>query len=173
MLVEPPTILALDRDHLVATWRDVVLVNWRIATAPAAPRELRDITERFIDARPSGIAWFVIIEAAAPLPSAEARESLAGTLRDFGGRMHASAVVMEGQGFRAAAVRSVVTGVVLVSRLPHPHRVFHAAPEGCAWLEKQCGDAVARKFVAADLLRAIESARSHRAADHGLRSAAG
>ena len=57
------------------------------------------------------------------MPPAASRNELAATLRGAS-FIKASAVAFEGQGFRAAAVRGVVTGLTALARQPFPHKVF-------------------------------------------------
>jgi hypothetical protein len=56
------------------------------------------------------------------MPSSEARKALAD-LMSMPQLIRGSAVIMEGTGFRAAAVRRVVTGFALLSHHEFPHRI--------------------------------------------------
>ena len=55
-------------------------------------------------------------------------------LRNGAGRIRMSAVVHEGAGFRAAAVRSVVTGIAMLSKVPFPHHIFATVEQAAKWL---------------------------------------
>lgn len=87
-------------------------------------------------AKGKAVGVITIVEQNAPLPSAEARRAMAEFLSTRRGRIAASAVVFEGAGFRAAAVRGVVTGLTLVAQQPFPHRVFAVVKDAAAWI---CG----------------------------------
>ena len=71
-----------------------------------------------------GVYLLTVVEEDAPMPPYEAREVVAVFLRNGAGRIRMSAVVHEGAGFRAAAVRSVVTGIAMLSKVPFPHHIF-------------------------------------------------
>jgi hypothetical protein len=82
-------------------------------------------------------------------------------LKEHGGVIRCSAVVYEGDGFRAATLRAVVTGIALLSRPLYPHVVFassisavnwtarHFSQDGPAWAE-QMRNAVDELRVALD-----------------------
>jgi len=67
-------------------------------------------------------------------PPSEAREAVAIFLRSAAGKVRMSAVMHEGFGFRAAAVRSVVTGLSMLVRLPYPHEIFATVEQAANWL---------------------------------------
>ena len=76
-----------------------------------------------------------IVEQGAPLPSTQARTVTAEILRTAPIRL--SAMVFEGQGFGAAAVRGVITGIGLLARTPYPHRTFATVTEAVSWIERE------------------------------------
>ncbi len=82
--------------------------------------------------RPFGL--YTVVEEQAPLPPASVRDGLARFLANAGTDVEASALVQEGSGFRAAAVRSVAVGLSLVARQPYPHKVFSTVAEASQWL---------------------------------------
>jgi hypothetical protein len=166
MLVEPPEIVTIDRDHLVATWRDVLVVNWRVEVTMHAVRRLRSVLGEFAAARPAGIATFVVLDAGALVPGHEPRNETASVLRQFEAHTLASCVVIDGQGFRAAAFRSVIAGLSLITRVPYPHRVFGTIDAASDWLASCCGTRLSRPFVGAELDRAVKSMRSGLAMAH-------
>lgn len=122
------------RDHIVLTWDRCVGVIWRRETTARGVEALsaayRDHASRY----PSGVYLLTIIEPGAPMPAPAERESIAVFLRMCGGRTRMSAVVIEGSGFRAAAVRSVVTGMAMLVRLPYPHEIFGSLEQAARWL---------------------------------------
>jgi hypothetical protein len=120
-------------DHIVATWRNVVLLIWRRETTVEGVSAARRIYDELAAVCPGGVLLMTIVEEKAPAPSADARKDLARFLSNCSGRMILSAVVHEGAGFQAAMVRSVVTGLALVARLPYPHKVFATVAEAEAW----------------------------------------
>lgn len=127
-------VLVLEHDFCLATWGPVFICVWRHETTMDGVHAL---TQRFADfshGAAHGAGLLTIVEANAPVPEGHVRDSLAGFMKKGAGTIRSSAVVHEGSGFRAAAVRGVVTGLTLLARQPFPHRVFATADEGCRWL---------------------------------------
>lgn len=61
------------------------------------------------------------------------RAEFSKILRSGGDYIRCSSVVFEGSGFRAAALRGIVTGVALFARAPFPHTVFAKADSAVDW----------------------------------------
>ena len=121
-------------DYCIATWSSVLVLIWRVNTTMDAVAAVRHEIEALGRAHPQGIGLLTIVEQAAPVPSSEARNGLARTLADFGKIIRHSAVVHEGSGFRAAAIRGVVTGLTMLARPPYPHKVFSTLDSAALWL---------------------------------------
>jgi hypothetical protein len=67
----------------------------------------------------------------------EHRAAVAELVRKYTQSIRGAAVVSEGTGFRATAVRSLVTAVHLAGRASHPTQVFSSVPAALAWLATQ------------------------------------
>lgn len=80
--------------------------------------------------------------------SAEVREMLAQVARKYTKSMTGAAVVCEGTGFRATAVRSVVTAIHMASRASHPVKVFSCVEAGLEWLASTPVDGFDRPLLA-------------------------
>jgi hypothetical protein len=107
-------------DYIFAEWNRVLLAIWRGKTTSSALRHGETLFERL----EGPLLLLTIVEATASLPTLDARVELVGVLKRAAGKIERSAVVFEGEGFRAASVRAVVAGVSLFSRPTYPHRVF-------------------------------------------------
>ena len=129
-----PVLRGIDENLALVSIGRVLLVVWRNETTLKGitdiHRSMRELAARY----PTGIGLFTIVEAEAPMPERAERDALARLLRDFGPNLKASALVFEGQGFRAAAVRSVVVGLTLLAKQPYPHRVFDGPAIAATWL---------------------------------------
>ncbi|WP_437573812.1 serine/threonine protein kinase [Sorangium sp. So ce887] len=121
--IEPWSLVTKDSDYILASWRQIFCVIWRQETTYEGVRRLHDGCRRFAKQHPRGIGLLTIVESGASSPPAPVREALSFFLADASAYIRCSAVVVEGAGFRAAAVRSVVTGLSLVARQRYPHRV--------------------------------------------------
>ncbi|WP_394829521.1 hypothetical protein [Pendulispora albinea] len=157
--VAPARVDAVSPDYCLARWNQFYIDIWRVNTTMAGLRIMAKSFEEFTKGYPEGVGVITIVEPGAPLPPAEARQTLGQFLADAEGRIRFSAVVYEGGGFRASAVRGVVSSLILLARPPYPHRVFATATEACTWFQRGFGaEAVNGKeleIAIADLRRRI------------------
>lgn len=119
----PWTIVESHPDYVLATWQQIFAVFWRRETTLDGTVRMREASSGFASRHPRGIGLLTIVGADAPLPTSEARKALTELLAAGSSFIRCSAILFEGTGFRASAVRSVVTGLVLLARQPYPHRV--------------------------------------------------
>jgi len=116
-------LVAKKADYALASWQQIFAVIWRRETTIEGAEHLRTACAEFARTQPRGIGLLTIVESGAPLPPAPARKAIADFLAGGSEFIKCSAVIFEGSGFRAAAVRSVVTGLTLMARQAYPHRV--------------------------------------------------
>ena len=133
------TIQAVDPNFCIASWRQVFAVIWRHETTMAGVLALRSTFSAFVATNPA-VRLLTIVEARAPLPTAQVRQGLADFLGQQGAHIKRSAVVFEGEGFRAAAVRGVVTGLTMLARPPYPHKIFGKLSDASVWLSSDSAD---------------------------------
>lgn len=120
-------LVAKTDDYALAGWQQVFCVIWRAETTLEGVAQLQASCTAFAAKRPAGIGLLTIIESAASLPPSASRKAIAAFFEEASSFIKCSAVVFEGAGFRAAAVRSVVTGLTLMARQKFPHRVCDMA----------------------------------------------
>lgn len=111
-------------DHVLAVWDRVVIAVFKDKTSAEAIRRCEAILEKQHRKLGTPLLLLTVVDVAAPLPSTEVRTELVSALQRVSGKVARSAVLYEGEGFRAASVRAVVAGILLFSRLAYPHRVF-------------------------------------------------
>jgi hypothetical protein len=75
-----------------------------------------------------------------PNTTPEAREAITEIVRKHSQGITGAAVVCEGTGFRATAVRSIVTAIHMASRSSHPSKVFAAPEPAIEWLASTRSD---------------------------------
>jgi hypothetical protein len=159
MLPEPATIFERDHDHLLAGWRDAMFVVWRRDTTLAAAHDMGAHMRRFAGSRPGGFSVLVVVEQQASPPSAEPRAELVRMFREHTKQILVSGVAMEGQGFRAAMVRSVVTGIAFLIQPTFPLRVFDGLGPATTWMG-QAGRDSPQPLDGAGLRLAVQDARA-------------
>jgi hypothetical protein len=121
-------------DYVFAHWDRVVLAVWRGKTTSSAVRRGELFFDQHATRCAGPVLLLTVIEPAAPLPPLEARMELVAFLQRGAGRIERSALVFEGEGFRAASVRAVVAGMSLFSRPAYPHRVFSSVGNAARFL---------------------------------------
>lgn len=151
-------IVERNDDYVLASWQQIFAVVWRRETTLAAALALHRQCLAFATKHPRGIGLLTIVSTAAPMPASSARQQIADFLAQGSGYIKCSAVVMEGTGFRAAAVRSVVTGLTLLAKQAYPHRVC-SAPDAVSLLSQAPPDASGRPIDPRALRAAIDELR--------------
>ncbi|MET0342586.1 MAG: hypothetical protein ABW252_16390 [Polyangiales bacterium] len=121
-------------DHIIMSWDRCLGLVWKHETTVAGMESYTSVYRELSLRFPSGVYLLTVVEQNAPMPSPEAREAVAVFMRQGAGRIRMSAVVHEGAGFRAAAVRSVVTGFAMLAKVPYPHRVFATVEQAAKWI---------------------------------------
>jgi hypothetical protein len=128
------TLRASTKDYLFATWQNFLLALWCGETTTKGVREGQRVFDEHAKEFPGGLLLLTVVEEQAPMPPSDARNALGELLRSGTGKTRKSAVVYEGAGFRAAAVRSVVTGITVFSRPPFPHKIFATVADAVGFL---------------------------------------
>ncbi len=125
------------KDYCFASLQNLLIAIWIRDTTLAGLEVHEQLSEKLAQQYPGGGGLLTIVPAEASLPSGEVREAIAKGLRKFSGFTRVAALAFEGSGFRAAAVRGIVTGITLLSRHTFPSKVFGSLEEASAWLAPQ------------------------------------
>lgn len=127
-------VLSSESPLVLGHWKNFFVVVYTGALTESDVRRLLPTFERFARTAPKPIGLYIVVEEQVPLPAQPVREEMAHFMKSVGPHVRASALVQEGDGFRAAAVRSVAIGINLVARQPYPHKVFASSLEAAQWL---------------------------------------
>ena len=101
-------IVSVDEDVAVATLHNVVLVHFRGKTTAACV----PIVRRAFSAIKERLVFFAVIETSSTPPDQAAREAFIKLFDEFGERMAMALVTIRGDGFRAAMVRVISSGIL-------------------------------------------------------------
>jgi hypothetical protein len=142
------TVVVTTPDHVIATYRHLAIIIWKVNTTLEGVRALREAARALAGAHPAGIGLLTLVEEGAPAPSGPARASMAQAAQTLGDVVRASAVTFEGDGLRASLVRAVVSGVNLVAKQPFPHQVFATVQAASQWLGPRLGPAIEPREIA-------------------------
>jgi hypothetical protein len=158
----PASTSALFRGRTLAltTAAQVVVVRWTGAPVEDEVEEMRRISDALGRAHPRGIAHMNVIDVPPDRlqrPTEPAREAMVRMLRDRHVPLRAASVIFPHAGFQAAVVRSIVGGLLLLSRTPAELRVHASARRGAEWIGSVLGTGVEDRALVDDLLAAAAS----------------
>jgi hypothetical protein len=138
----------------MGSYHRILLTVW--AHEPTLPDLQRTYQEvmNLNHAHPSGFTSLVVLRDFFP-PSEEVRVLTAKTLRDATA-MRALGIVYSQAGFGAAALRAVVSGLLLLARARCPGRVFQSGDDAAKWLVSLLSGGGA-PMTAEGLVRALSS----------------
>ncbi|MBL8741012.1 MAG: hypothetical protein JNK04_07965 [Myxococcales bacterium] len=148
--------MASGSGYCFAAWRGVYILDFR----DTPTRESLDATiegKRKIQSLfPSGLYVFNIIDGQKPAPDGEVRNYAAKKQDEDHAGVLAHITVVRGDGFRPSTIRSLLTGLYLMSRTPFPRKVFAHLHDGTTWLGAHVNDAA----FGSDLLSVLHEVRS-------------
>jgi hypothetical protein len=137
----PPTsrthqydLLHLGTTDLIACVGPCLLILSYTITLPgveAIGRGFAKLTQR----EKKACSMSIVERKSGPGTAPEARDAIAEIAKKYDKNMTGSAVVCDGTGFRATAVRSVVTAIHMASRSSSPSKVFAAPEPALEWLQ--------------------------------------
>ena len=137
------TIDVATNDVVLAVCERMLVAIFRGTTTVQAVRRSGQLVSELYAARQGPVLVLTVVEEFASMPVLDVRVELVAYLKRVNGLVDRSAVVFEGDGFRAATVRSIVAGVSLFSRPDYPHRVFASVGAAARFLANGKIDALA------------------------------
>jgi hypothetical protein len=149
------TICRSNADCVVAFGNGIAVACWRYHTQVLDIHELAAAARRAHEASGAPIGMIQLVAASAITPDGQARSAIAHMLQSLHGVVSHSAIVHEAEGFRAAMIRSIVTGLAAISNPGFPHRVFAKLPDAAAWMA-----ADSRRLSALQIVSTATRARS-------------
>ena len=141
-----------------ATFRNVLIATWTIQSTGPLAKKLGDVSAAFTRAHPEGFSTIHVIAKKPPLPTTEAREEFAALTRQYAKQLACVGTVLEGSGFWASAVRSMVVGIRLLAAQPFEMQVYSSIEELAAWLPGPHGGKTGVKLDPSELGRTADGA---------------
>jgi hypothetical protein len=135
-------------DCVIAAAEGVAVAFWLCHTTVEDVEELARAARRAQQGSTERVRLVQIVPQTAVPPDARARAALVRMLRGLQGIVSHSVIVFEGEGFRAAMVRSIVASIASLSNPGFPHRVFAQLPEAAAWMNEGSAELGAEKVEA-------------------------
>ena len=101
-------------------WEDTAIVVWLEAPTVDATAQMYSFVTALAAERKASIYILVFIESLATMPDAQARKAMGESMAQTASITKEVVGVIEGEGFRAAAVRAVASGMQLFARKTAP-----------------------------------------------------
>ena len=79
----------------------------------------------------------VLEDKSGTMPSGPARKEAEAVAKSVREAVIVQAQVVEGDGFVAASIRALISGISLAIRAPYPNKVFKTVDEALPWVEQQ------------------------------------
>jgi hypothetical protein len=129
------TLTEADSDHIKGVVGNMLFMVWVSRTEYACYRRGAEIVRMLGPRFPTGIGVLNLVEVSAVPPDARARGEFAQFLK-LPEIRHFS-VTHEGHGFKAAAVRAIVSAAQFIAAPPFPHSVHATVDAAAAWHSDQ------------------------------------
>jgi hypothetical protein len=114
---------------------ELFVVCWKGAPTLESTRRLAVHLEKFAASCARPIGMLVVVDPHAPMPDQATRERMAADLKRHDTFTRQIALVYQGDGFRAAVLRSIVSGMNLLSKQRAKTGVFAEVSVAAAWLD--------------------------------------
>jgi hypothetical protein len=131
-----PTIVIRDSGLVAASWRDLNVFHWRGRSSIDQLKACNEFNARAAAAQTDKkVAILTVVSAPEiTLPDAEMRRELEDGQVRLADSKKAETLVIETQGFVAAAVRGIVAGSMLLKKTRIPTRLAPSVHEACTWI---------------------------------------
>ncbi|HEY6556725.1 MAG TPA: hypothetical protein VI072_05610 [Polyangiaceae bacterium] len=117
-------------------WNNVMIVSWHESINLAAIKHLSKISDDLLAIYPS-VSAIHLAASDIGLPSSEVRPALREMMARYAPHTACLAVVLEGSGFWASTVRSLITGMRMVAPRAFAMRMHENIAEVCEWLPRE------------------------------------
>lgn len=140
------------RNYDVTMFENILIVQHRAGLAAPLVAEMPGHFERIFKSHAQVGLLLVVKEGCKP-PEGPARDKTNELFRRYSQQLR-SAVVMEGSGFWAAAVRSALT--LISMNASHPMKIFTTVEEGANWLCRELVRQNVGKVTVSQILQELE-----------------
>ncbi|HEU4413035.1 MAG TPA: hypothetical protein VFS43_47775 [Polyangiaceae bacterium] len=121
-------------DHAAALVGPCLTLIARREPGPNYSHEAPRWVDRLLEAYPQKGVAIVVVQASAPPPTEAGRARIDRAYVEYGRGVTGLAMVIEGKGFVAASIRSVLSLIQLKSRYPYPIKTFAKVSEGAEFV---------------------------------------
>lgn len=157
------TVEILDREPGVfafSAWQNITMFVWQGRAGLQAVRRLAEVTDPIYAAYPEGVSNIHILTAGIPLPGNEVRDELGKLMRSRAHQRACIGFVLEGGGFWASALRSLITGMRVLAPRSFELRIGGSVEEVANWLPGPHFKKTGRHVDSESIRAAIEETRT-------------
>jgi hypothetical protein len=127
----PFHVLEMDSDHIKATAFNMLFVVWQRRTLADAARRCVSAGRELGRKYPEGIGMLHVLEEHSVVPDDETRDVLPEVMR--GTHIQHFSITYVGSGFRAAAIRAVISATYWIARPAFEYSVYDNLPDATNW----------------------------------------
>ncbi len=147
-------ILHVGEGVAVAEVGRLCVVVWRGGVTERPFEHQRNGLAQVVADNPDGAGFLCIIEPSATPPNDKLRRASTDMVAAHGNKLKCVAVVIEGEGFRAAITRGVIGGMALLLPRRTPSTTFAKIPDALAWMQQHVTiESPVRVIIVVDKLR--------------------
>jgi hypothetical protein len=133
-------VLYAGEDHVAALVGPCLTIIARREPSPNVVDEAPLWVDSQLESYPHKGGVIIIVQASAPPPSESSRARIDRAYAEYGRGAVAGAMVIEGRGFVAASIRSVLSLMMLTSKYAYPIKTFSRVDEGAIYLSRKLPD---------------------------------
>ncbi|HET8933258.1 MAG TPA: hypothetical protein VFN67_07470 [Polyangiales bacterium] len=145
--------LASNNQHSCSAIGNIVVTRSLVPPDGAYLKQWLEGVTHHAKQHPEGIGLLVLIDEKAPPPAEAERAAIKDAYVSLRGKVRGGVQVVEGEGFAAAAKRSVLMIINLATDIGYPIRVAGNVTDATALLNKLLGKAMDARIDAAELTR--------------------
>jgi hypothetical protein len=119
---------------IMAEYGPVCLALWRKKSTRERFERQKTALDEVVRKRPGEVAFVCVIESTSEPPDDDIRRESSQMITRHGAKLKGVACIIEGDGFRAAITRSVLSGIVLFIRNKAPIKMFATVAHASEWV---------------------------------------
>ncbi|HEU4582624.1 MAG TPA: hypothetical protein VFS67_30415 [Polyangiaceae bacterium] len=152
-------MLYSDPEHCLAVAGRTVVSFSLQPPNPAYLRAWAAAMDRLAQQSNEPLSALTVIDSGARVPDDATKTEIRNTVLRHQKQVCAVAYVIEGQGFRTAAMRSAISFISLLARYPFPQKTFANTAGATAWTMQQLPSGAATGSSAAEMISLLEAMR--------------
>jgi hypothetical protein len=129
-----PTVRARTPAVLVASWSNACIAQVRGTLSLPDVKAVGAVYEKLATEQKEGFVSVIVVGESVGLPADEARQAVTKVMSGMQDRILAMVGILEAAGFKAAALRSIMAVMSMVSRAPYPRKIAGSIGEAAPWI---------------------------------------